>query len=84
MMSTRFDYRNLAPQCLSCNRFQGGRTYEFSLYIDKKWGRGTAKELMRISAILKQWDVRDLDALTDAARRGFPVYKQLYDAIMLF
>jgi hypothetical protein len=80
-MSTRFAYKNLAPQCWSCNRYQGGRPYEFSIYIDKRWGHGTAKELYRLSQKLKSWDIRELEQLTSAAKMGFNVYRQLYDSL---
>jgi hypothetical protein len=81
LMTTRWDYRNVNGQGVKENRFEGGRTYEQSLEIDRRWGRGVAKELMRKSAQIRQWDIRDLDVLTDAARRGFFVYKQVYDEL---
>lgn len=80
-MSTRFDYKNLAKQCWSCNRFQGGRPYEFSLHIDKTWGKGTSTKLFKASQKLKQWDDRELDQLASAAKMGFNVYRQLYDSL---
>lgn len=80
-MSTRYDYRNLGLQCRKCNHFESGRPYEFSLWIDKKWGRGTAKQLARKSAMLKQWEIPPLEQLAHAASKlGFNAYKQLYDS----
>lgn len=40
--STRFDLRNLGIQCRKCNRFDGGRSYEFAQKLDEIWGKGTA------------------------------------------
>lgn len=33
-MPTRYHPYNLAGQCGQCNRFSGGKTYEFGLEID--------------------------------------------------
>lgn len=78
-MSTRFDYKNVAKQGVKENRFDGGKPYEFALYIDKKWGKGTAQKLYKRSQEIWQWEVKELDCLTDCAKRGFNVYKQQYD-----
>ena len=85
-MPTRYDYRNVNAEGEECNRSHI-RKYgmkDMDLYrenLDKRWGRGTAQRLYRLSQKTKQWDVKDLDALTAAARMGFPVYKQLYDEL---
>ena len=81
-MSTRFDYRNVAPQCLKCNRFEGGRPYEFGIWIDNKWGAGTSKELYDISKQTKQWDLKELDVLLGAARSSVMAYKQVYGELV--
>ena len=44
--TTRYDEKNCALQCHHCNRFKGGKQYEFSIYIDKRWGKGTAEKLL--------------------------------------
>lgn len=43
--ATRFDERNAHAQCKRCNRYHKGRQYEHSLYINERYGEGTAKEL---------------------------------------
>ena len=78
-MATRFNYKNVAKQCRKCNRFEGGRLYEFALFIDERWGEGTAKELYKLSQEIWQWEVSELDCLTDCAKRGMNVYMQQYD-----
>jgi hypothetical protein len=50
--STRFDDKNVAPQCSSDNMFNQGRQFEFGLYIDKKYGVGTAEALSVKSKML--------------------------------
>ena len=83
-MATRYDYRNVAPQCKKCNRFEGGRPYEFGLAIDKQWGKGTAQKLYKKSQTIKQWTVKELDQLCGAAKHSFLAYKTVYDELMPF
>lgn len=80
-MATRFDYRNVAKQGQKENRFEGGKPYEFGLYIDRKWGRGTAKKLYRLSKKIWQWEISELEQLADAARHSFMAYRQVYDTL---
>lgn len=49
-LSTRWDEKNCALQCVSCNTYNQGRQYEFSKYIDNKYGKGTAESLSAKSA----------------------------------
>ncbi len=48
-LNTRYDERNCAGQCLSCNYYKSGRDDIFALEIDRKWGEGTAEHLRRIA-----------------------------------
>ena len=34
--STRWDERNVKPQCIGCNMFKAGEQYKFSLYLGGK------------------------------------------------
>ena len=43
--STRYHEKNTGCQCVSCNTFNQGRQFEFGLYIDKRYGEGTAEKL---------------------------------------
>ena len=52
-----------------------------ALYIDRTWGAGTAKRLYKESQKLKNWDIKQLEELTDAAKRGQRVYHTLYDEL---
>jgi hypothetical protein len=80
-MATRFDYRNVAGQCREENRFEGGRPYEFALAIDKKFGKGIAQKLYKLSHISRQWEIKDLEQLTSAARHSYLAYTTLYDEL---
>ena len=80
-MATRFDYKNVAGQCKKDNRFSGGLPFEFGLFIDKTWGKGTAKFLYERSKEIWQWEINELEQLTSAAKHSWLAYTQLYDEI---
>jgi hypothetical protein len=44
-LPTRFDEENCQVQCPACNVFRYGEQYKFGLYLDGKYGEGTAQEL---------------------------------------
>lgn len=43
--STRWDERNVKPQCVGCNMFKSGEQYKFSLYL----GEQLSEELLQES-----------------------------------
>ena len=62
--NTKFNERNLAGQCVSCNSFHGGRQFEFGLAIDKRYGEGTAEELLALSKVtckLSGYEYREMN-----------------------
>lgn len=86
IMATRWDYKNVNGEGSSCN--QGHvRKYgikDMDLYrenLDARWGDGTANNLYQISKKSKQWALNEINLLKDAARKGYPVYKQIYDEL---
>lgn len=81
-MSTRFNPRNGNKQCPGCNTFNYGKEYEYGLALDRKYMEGTAKILFDTSKQTKQWTITELEQLTDAAKRGYPIYVQLYNELM--
>jgi hypothetical protein len=81
-MSTRFNPANVNGQCRKENRFEGGRAYEYGLALDRKYVKGTAARLFKESQKIKQWEVKDLEFLADAARKGPAVYNQAYESLM--
>lgn len=44
---TRWDERNVWPQCRSCNRFKEGAKDAYALFLTKKFGTGVLEELNR-------------------------------------
>ena len=78
LMSTRFHPMNLNAQGAKENRFEGGRTYEYGLAIDRKYGAGCAEFLNQLSRKIEPWTVQELEQLRSAARMGPRVFEQLY------
>jgi len=44
--NTRYNEKNCAAQCVSCNSFREGMQYEHGKAIDRKYGEGTADSLV--------------------------------------
>jgi hypothetical protein len=80
-MGIRFDPRNAAKQCAHDNIYLEGRSYEFGLAIDKKFGKGTAAWLYKLSKTIKLWEVKELEQLLSAARHSYLAYTTLYDEL---
>ena len=47
--ATRYDEKNVNAQCKKCNRFQSGNQFEHGKAIDRKYGPGTAEQILQKS-----------------------------------
>tara|TARA_B110000503_G_C6851375_1_gene290966 strand:- start:113 stop:442 length:330 start_codon:yes stop_codon:yes gene_type:complete len=47
--ATRWDELNCQNQCKKCNIFRQGEQFRFGINLDKKYGEGTAEQLMNKS-----------------------------------
>lgn len=63
-LNTKYNEKNVNAQSRHDNRFQYGRQYEYGLAIDKKYGKGTAENLLIQSRILCKRGKFEIDALT--------------------
>lgn len=63
--STRWDERNVNAQCKGCNMVNGGQQYIHGLEIDKKFGEGTANELVILSQKIRKFTQADLIGMID-------------------
>lgn len=61
--STRFDEKNVMPQCYSCNCHFYGRQFEFGKNLDKQFGEGTSDALLQKSRQTQKNTVADLQDL---------------------
>lgn len=60
-MATRWDERNVKPQCRKCNRFESGVSDEFALHLVKDHGVEVLEELNRAKWIPTQ--IGDLEIM---------------------
>jgi len=67
--STRWDERNVRPQCKSCNGFRSGEQYRFARNLDAEYGEGTAMEIEALSNTTRKYSVEELEALVDVYNR---------------
>ena len=74
--STRFDERNCALQCVSCNTFNQGKQYEYGLAIDKKYGKGTAENLLVKSRMTVKLGKFEIDYMTQYYKQKVKELKQ--------
>jgi len=59
-MATRYDERNVHPQCRRCNRFQNGNMSGYSLYMLKHYGETILLELNKLQHTVKKFQVEEL------------------------
>lgn len=59
----RFDERNVHTQCLRCNVFLRGNMVVYADFMERTYGSGILKEMMREKVKMKQWKVSELEEL---------------------
>tara|TARA_R110000782_G_scaffold164531_1_gene256523 strand:+ start:1060 stop:1446 length:387 start_codon:yes stop_codon:yes gene_type:complete len=57
--STRWDERNVKPQCVGCNMFKAGEQYKFSLYL----GQQLSEELLQESRKIRKFTSDELEEM---------------------
>lgn len=88
MMPTRWDPINVNKEGYGCNRTHVTKygIKDMELYrenLDKRWGKGTATMLYKISQSMRQFSIEEMQQLTHAAKLGYPAYQQLYSELKL-
>ena len=63
--ATRWDERNVAPQCPRCNMHLNGAQDEFAAYIVRTHGQDTLEELLRLKRTAKRYGMADLRELLE-------------------
>jgi len=67
--STRWDERNVKPQCKHCNMTNGGHQYEFAKRLDAEFGQGTAEQVVIESNQVRKYTTQEIVDLTALYRR---------------
>ena len=57
--STRWDERNVKPQCVACNVYRAGEQYKYSLYL----GNNLSKKLLEKSRELRKFTNIELEEM---------------------
>jgi len=57
--STRWDERNVKPQCVACNVYRAGEQYKYSLYL----GNNLSKKLLEESRELRKFTNIELEEM---------------------
>jgi len=57
--STRWDERNVKPQCVACNVYRAGEQYKYSLYL----GNNLSKKLLEQSRELRKFTNIELEEM---------------------
>ena len=76
-MATRYDEWNVNAQCFACNIHNKGEQYKHSLYVDKKYGEGSAQRLHDKSMQLKQWKAHDLIEIAEFYKKQVELLKSI-------
>ena len=63
--ATRWDERNVAPQCPRCNLWLGGAQDEFAGYIVRTHGQDTLEDLLRLKRTPKRYTLAELRELVE-------------------
>ena len=59
--STRWDERNVKPQCVACNVYRAGEQYRYSLYL----GNNLSEQLLKESRELRKFTNNELEEMTN-------------------
>lgn len=62
-MATRWDIRNVHPQCCGCNTFRAGEGARYSLYVIERYGQDVLEELDARSRKIHKFTSSDLEHL---------------------
>jgi len=75
-MSTRFEEKNTAVQCMACNMYNQGMQYQMSKYLNKTYGETTAEDMQFLSRQSKKISRLDYDYLIDLYKEKVKVIKE--------
>lgn len=74
--TTRYDERNVHPQCQWCNRFKEGQKDEYALKLQEKYGLTILSELNKLKHSFKQYTLKELEDLMTFWRSEIKRYEK--------
>ena len=60
-LATRWDERNVHPQCMACNVWKRGSPAEFSVFLTTKYGPNILQELVDLKHTSVKWSRSELE-----------------------
>ena len=75
-MATRWDLKNCGEQCMTCNCANDGMEESHRIYIENKYGEGTADELERRGRSEAHYSEHDLKQMIEELRTELKALKE--------
>lgn len=69
ILATRWDERNVHPQCKGCNSFGKGRMDEYALYLQQVYGFDVLQELNQLKHTITKLYIPDYEHLIEVYSR---------------
>lgn len=63
--ATKFDERNVHPQCFSCNIMRAGNYTVYALYLTRRYGADILEELDAKTKEIKKFTVDELEEMIE-------------------
>lgn len=68
-LATKFHERNNHAQCKGCNGFGSGKQFEYSLFIEKTYGKGQSELLLAMSRNTVKYGQFEIDIMEKEYKR---------------
>lgn len=75
-MATRWDLRNLRPQCPACNLYRDGNQDEFAVRLQYELGDNILKELWQLKHSIRRWSLKELQDEIDKFKKMLSDYEE--------
>ena len=66
--SLDYNLKNINSQCAGCNCYKHGDLGQYAINIDKKWGAGTAEELLSLKHKIHKFTREELECIKSALK----------------
>jgi len=77
---TRFDVRNLRPQCLRCNVALRSNAAMFAARYIEREGKAAFDAMAAASRVSKKWTRPEIETLIEKLKQGLDVYQEFYES----
>ena len=71
----RYDEENCNAQCYVCNVLRYGEQYIYAIELDKKYGDGTAKKLVKMAKEFHKLTIEELEDIISSSKEAVAFYE---------